>query len=90
MIKRLVDQIRENGINLILIVVGILGIVLSSGHPFGEYVSLFVAKPAIKVLVVGLIAEFGFRKVDFQGEIVKGNLAVAVMFFGLCFIVAGL
>ena len=88
MIKRLKDQILENGINFVLIAAGIVGIVVSSGHPFGEYVSLFVARPAIRVLVLGLITEFWFRRVDFQGEIVKGNIAVSVAFFGLCVVVS--
>jgi len=79
---------KEYGIYVILIALGILGLIVSSGWAFGEYLALYIFKPALKMLVVWLVVEFSFRKIEFQNEVLKGNIAAAIVFFGICLVVA--
>ena len=81
------NQFMEYGIFAILIAAGIFGLIISNGHPFGEYAALYIIKPALKMMMVMLIAQFSFRKVDFQVELLKGNIAVAICFAGICLVI---
>jgi len=79
---------KEYGIYLILIALGVFGLVASGGWTFGEYLSLYIFKPALKMTMVFLIIEFSFRKIEFQNEVLKGNIAAAIIFLGICLVVA--
>jgi uncharacterized membrane protein YjfL (UPF0719 family) len=81
-------QLREYGIYIIFIVLGIAGVVLSEGRVFGEYLSLFVFKPGVKMLMVFLVAQYSFSKISFQDEIKNRNTAAGLVFLGICLVIA--
>jgi len=81
-------RLAEYGIYLIFIVAGIIGVVLSEGNVFGEYISLFILKPGIKLVMVFLVIEYSFSKLSFQDEIKNRNTAAGLVFLGICLVIA--
>jgi len=65
---------------------GVGGIILAGENTFGQYLSLFVFKPAIKLLMAFQVMELSFRKINFQHEIKERNMAAGLVFVGVCII----
>jgi hypothetical protein len=82
------EQIKEYGIYLVIITLGIMGIFFAQGRPFAEYLSLFVFKPGVKLMILMAVAQFSFRDIDFMQEIKKANVAAAITFFAIAYVVA--
>lgn len=82
------EQLKEYGIYVGIIMLGLLGIFFTQGRPFGEYISLFMFKPGVKLIMLMAVAQFSFRKIDFMSEVKRGNIAAAIVFFAIAFVVA--
>lgn len=87
-VPRILYELKDNAVYLCLIALGVIGVSLSAKYSLGEYVSLFFAKPVLKMLVVGLIARHGFTRINFQTEILSGNISAAIVFLGVCVVIA--
>jgi hypothetical protein len=75
---------------VVLIILAVVALNVSANSTSGEYLSVLVLRPAIRLLMLGLVLEFTFKRTDFQDEILKGNVAAAVVLAAMAYVVSAL